>query len=303
MGADGVGDGLGKLCGIGNLGAGDDEAFEFVMAVFVVVMVMIVIVVVVIVFIVVVVMVVNLVPRIEIGFGADALAEEHVDGQRAHGGMDHLHRVAGAGFQVGDGLVKLVRAEQVGLVHHDHVGAGDLVFEEFRERGFVIEVLVGGALGLDRGEVGGEAAFAHGRAIDHGDDTVDGEPRLGEQFGHQRSGGVRVVAVRYPVVHDHHAFVDLGEGRFAVPAMDWSGGGGACPPDALCEATSPASEVVTLEVDGEQLREVERQSVVLDGYQQATRALPAGDGWAVLGETQIVVLDGAGDEVGRVTLT
>ncbi|MCB0971671.1 MAG: beta-propeller domain-containing protein, partial [Acidimicrobiales bacterium] len=106
-----------------------------------------------------------------------------------------------------------------------------------------------------------------------------------------------------PVTYDHHAFIDLGDGRFAVPAADSSGGGDLCPPDALCEATSLASEVVTLEVDGDQLREVERRSVVLDGYQQATRALPAGDGWAVLGETQIVVLDGAGDEVGRVTLT
>ena len=112
-----------------------------------------------------------------------------------------------------------------------------------------------------------------------------------------------VVGDDSPVTYDHHAFIDLGDRRFAVPAADSSGGGDLCPPDALCEATSLASEVVTLEVDGDQLREVERRSVVLDGYQQATRALPAGDGWAVLGETQIVVLDGAGDEVGRVTLT
>ena len=50
------------------------------------------IVVVVIVFIVVVMMVVvHFVARFEVGFGADTLAQQHVDGQRAHGGLDDLH--------------------------------------------------------------------------------------------------------------------------------------------------------------------------------------------------------------------
>ena len=123
-----------------------------------------------------------------------------------------------------------------------------------------------------------------------------------------RVAGSIVVGDDSPVTYDHHAFTDLGDGRFAVPAADWSANRGPCPEpgpaiDVYCEPGSPASDIVTLEVDGDELREVERRTVTLDGYQQAARALPAGDGWAVLGETQVVVLDGAGDEVGRVSLT
>ena len=75
VGADDVSNLFCKGRGVGNFGAGDDEGFEFIVAVFMCVVVMVVAVVV-----IIVVMMVNLVPGIEVCFGTDTLAKEDVDG-------------------------------------------------------------------------------------------------------------------------------------------------------------------------------------------------------------------------------
>ncbi len=106
----------------------------------------------------------------------EAEAEQHrrVDaapgaGDNADGaGQGALHRGAGAGEA---GLV-----EQVGLRQGDEVGAGELVVEDLLHRVVMVEGLVGGALGGERGEVGGDAALGQRRAIDHGDDAIDRHP-------------------------------------------------------------------------------------------------------------------------------
>lgn len=82
------------------------------------------------------------------------------------------------------------------------------------------------------------------------------------------------------VVYDPHAYVDMGEGRFAVPASQWRGG------------TIPESSVVEVQVGGSRLDEVVRHSAELDN--PATRAMATGDGWAMLGGNQIVVFAGDG---------
>ncbi|CAN5735738.1 hypothetical protein BH23ACT2_BH23ACT2_16140 [soil metagenome] len=82
-----------------------------------------------------------------------------------------------------------------------------------------------------------------------------------------------------PVVADHHAFVELGNGRFVVPATTW-------------DPASTENAVVVVDVAESGLREVERHKVA--GVGPADRVIPAGDGWAILAGPQLVVLDAAG---------
>ena len=56
-------------------------------------------------------------------------------------------------------LVDAGGVEQVALVQHDQVGAGDLILEHFLDRVVVLERGVGGALAGQRLEVGGDAPF------------------------------------------------------------------------------------------------------------------------------------------------
>ena len=187
VGTDHVGDLFCEGGWIGDFGAFYHEGFKFIMAVFMFVVVVVVIIVVV----VMVVMVVDLVTGIEVVFGTDALAEEDVNGQCTHGGFDHLHAIAGFGFEFGDEGCALVRVEQIGFVHNDHVGAGDLVFEQFGQRCFMVEVFIHGALGVDCGHIVGEAAFCDGFAIDDSDNAIYGD--AGADFGpvegaHERLG-------------------------------------------------------------------------------------------------------------------
>ncbi len=92
-----------------------------------------------------------------------------------------------------------------------------------------------------------------------------------------------------PVSSDHHAFVDLGEGRFAVPATTW---------DPRSGATSSAAVVVDASagvLDEETRAEASTSS-------PAARVLPADGGWALLADGEIVLLDPTGAERGRLTL-
>ncbi|WP_426571941.1 beta-propeller domain-containing protein [Aquihabitans sp. McL0605] len=124
-----------------------------------------------------------------------------------------------------------------------------------------------------------------------------------------------------PVTSDHHAFTDLGDGRFAVPVTTWSSDEVppcAIPPDAPvgpavdygcapsatvgpvpCRApvngncTGPVgieSQAVEIRVAGSQLRDVEWVTARLP--EQASRVIPVrGDGgWALLGGTGIAIV-------------
>ena len=101
MGADHACNLFCEGCWIGDFWAFNNEGLEFIvtMCVF---MIMMMIVIVVIVFIVVVMVVVDFVAGIEIVFGTDALAEQHIHRQGAHGGFDHLNAVAAFGFEFAD---------------------------------------------------------------------------------------------------------------------------------------------------------------------------------------------------------
>ena len=176
--ADDVGDLLGEGGGVGDFEALNHEGLEFVVTVFVF---MVVVVFVVMVVIIVVVMVVDFVAGVEVVFGGDALAKEDVYREGTHGGFDHLDAVAGFGFEFAHEGGGFVCVQKVGFVDHDHVGTGDLVFEEFGERRFVIEVFIHGPLGIDGGDVVGKAAFGDGFTIHHGDNAVHGD--TGADFG------------------------------------------------------------------------------------------------------------------------
>ena len=99
---------------------------------------------------------------------------------RGSSARDGGHRPIGAGA-----------VEQVALVEHHQIGAGDLVLEHLLDRIVVIERVVGGALARQRLEIGGDAAFGERRAVDHRDDAVDRHPApdRGPMEGlHQRLG-------------------------------------------------------------------------------------------------------------------
>jgi hypothetical protein len=105
-----------------------------------------------------------------------------------------------------------------------------------------------------------------------------------------------------PVVSDHHAFVDLGDGRFAVPVTTWNAMTTDCaiPPDSgpavdygcAPSDTSIESQVVEVDVDGAQLRELDRTSVRMS--EPVSRVLPTEGGWALLGGTSMAFADDEG---------
>jgi uncharacterized secreted protein with C-terminal beta-propeller domain len=124
-----------------------------------------------------------------------------------------------------------------------------------------------------------------------------------------------------PVVWDHHAYVSLDDGRFAVPVNDWAtavqercatpapkpeevpsgdAGGGSAPSSGL--ASSPQcgpvfdggnAGVVVLGVVGDTLDAVDRQVVESDGSTAAERAILTPDGaWLLLSWDRLVPTDG-----------
>ena len=107
-----------------------------------------------------------------------------------------------------------------------------------------------------------------------------------------------------PVVYDHHAFVALGEDRFAVPVTSWATYYDCVVPSDVGPATDFAgcapgpsdgieSQVVEVQVDGNRLRELDRLTVKLP--EQATRAIPSGDGYAVLAGSSLGTVSDAGN--------
>lgn len=139
------------------------------------------------------------------------------------------------------------------------------------------------------------------------------------------------------ITYDHHAFVDLGDGRFAVPASAWRetfperctpaiqqqarerqeeldaqlagrDGTSSIPEDqqsaiweqmgeleaegCLYPGSVTDSSVVVLALEDGRLVEQDRQTAEL--AEGASRALPSSAGWALLGGSQLVLLDDAG---------
>lgn len=111
-----------------------------------------------------------------------------------------------------------------------------------------------------------------------------------------------------PVIGDHHAFVDLGEGRFAVPATTYRGGfPESCPPAAQADArqaeTRILDEVQEL-VAGK--RPTGEAAVVLDEQVEALYAeldAVAAEGCLYPGsvpDSAVVVIDASGGELREV---
>lgn len=104
-----------------------------------------------------------------------------------------------------------------------------------------------------------------------------------------------VLGADSPVTSDHHAFVDLGDGRFAVPVNEWGDYlPSPCPPNAEClvPPSSPQASVVELSTVGGRLTETARTTV--DAPDIASRAIRQGDAWSLLVGAQVLVLDDAG---------
>ena len=111
--------------------------------------------------------------HVALGIGIEA--QKHIYGQFAHRCPDHPHTGARSTLQASRERLGLGGAQQVGLVYNDHVGAGDLVFEEFGKRGFVVQVFVGAALGIHRCRAVRELPVRGRAPVDHGDHTIDSD--------------------------------------------------------------------------------------------------------------------------------
>ena len=68
--------------------------------------------------------------------------------------------------------------EQVALVEHDEIGAGDLVLEHLLDGIVMIEGRVGLTLAGKRLEVGAHLAVGKRRAVDHSNHAVDRDAAL-----------------------------------------------------------------------------------------------------------------------------
>jgi hypothetical protein len=131
---------------------------------------------------------------------------------------------------------------------------------------------------LDDGLVVGFGPGADGRTAAKLFDVSD--PTAPEVVGDLALGDDSAVA------YDHHAYLDLGEGRFAVPATTYR------------EETTSAVVVVDT-AGGELVEETRHEARTTEG---ATRVIAAGDGFALLAGPQIVVLDDGGAETARIGL-
>ena len=159
-------------------------AGELVMVMVVVVMMVVIMIIVVMVMVVIMVVVVRLVMALVMALAALHVllrgahpAKQHVGGEHALFRRDDLHRRTDAGRHFGAHTGQRLAVDEIGLVEHNEIGADELVLEQFLDRAFMIERLVGGALCGKRRLVAGDAPFRDGGRIDHRDDRVDRDPR------------------------------------------------------------------------------------------------------------------------------
>ena len=121
--------------------------------------------------------VVHLVAGREVILGTHALTQQHADRKRAHRCLDHLHTLAGIGLEDGKQMINLRRVQQIGFVDDNHVGAGDLVFKQFRQRRFVIKIVILRALGIHGGNVMGKTTVSDRLAVNHRHHAINGDLR------------------------------------------------------------------------------------------------------------------------------
>ncbi len=116
------------------------------------------------------------------------------------------------------------------------------------------------------------------------------------------------------VTWDHHAYVDLGDGRFAVPASTYGFSeaplldgepavdGTDLDQDVVVDpaVAGMASSVVVVDTAGGRLAVDERHDVA--GVEPAQRVIPATDGWALLGWGDLTLLTADGAVRGTIAL-
>ena len=98
----------------------------------VVIMVMVIVIIVAMVIVVIMMVMVQLMAGLKIALRANTLSQQHINRQFTHGGCHHLHAGARGAVESIDQSLGLGLLEQVGFVHHNHIGAGDLIFEKLR---------------------------------------------------------------------------------------------------------------------------------------------------------------------------
>ena len=124
---------------------------------------------------------VQFVVRLAVGdivLGSDPETEQHF---RRHFPLPRLDEDRPTRHMIGNPgahAVKIGSADQVGLVENDQIGGGQLILEQLFQRAFVIEPFIRLALCVELVVVMGKAAGGDRRAVDHGDNAVDGHLRL-----------------------------------------------------------------------------------------------------------------------------
>ncbi len=114
----------------------------------------------------------------DVVLGADAEAKEQRLVDLAVGDGQHLDAARQRPRDCRQRVLDAGRVEQIALVEHDKVGAGDLILEHLFDRIVMRERSIGGALPFERVEVVRDAAVGERRAVDHDDDAVDGDAAL-----------------------------------------------------------------------------------------------------------------------------
>ena len=168
----------------------------------------------------------------DVVLGADAEPEQQRLVDLAVGGGDHFDA---ARQHVGDRRQRLripAVVDEIALVEHDEIGAGDLVLEHLLDRIVMVERSVGGALRAERVEIGGDAAVGERRAVDHDHDAVDGDAaldrrpmeRLHQRLRQRQAGGldddVLDAFARQNGVERRHELVGDGAAQAAIGEFD-----------------------------------------------------------------------------------
>ena len=179
--------------------------------------------------------------------------------------------------------------EQIALVEHDEIGAGDLILEHLFDRIVMIERVVGLALRRQRIQIERDAAVGQRRAVDHRDHAIhrhaalDRRPmeRLDQRLRQRQAGGLDhdVLDPRHhgeDGVQRRHEFVGHGAAQAAVGKLD----------DVLLGARGVAAAFEDLAVDAD-------VAELVDDHRQAA---PAGVGQHVADQRRLPGAEKAGDD-------
>ena len=117
-------------------------------------------------------------PVAHVALNGGAKAKQGLDVELAVFAQQDAGAFADLPFDVGGDIEGFLVVEQIGLVEDHHVGAVQLIFEQFLDGVFMFEFGVGLAHGLNGGLVVGVAAFGQRLGINHGHHAIDGDARL-----------------------------------------------------------------------------------------------------------------------------